>query len=415
MQPRLSPGQMQAWANSTAYVNIWSGSVSAGKTFTWVLMMLNKIMTAPSGGEIVIMGHSTSSVYRNVFKVIESHEVMAGLADSVQYSKNSDVATIFGRQVHVIGASNTRAANRIQGMTIRYAFVDEGALMPEEVFKMLMTRLRAPGAQCFITTNPGSNRHYLLTDYIQRPELTGTYYQHMAMADNPGLPDGYAERQAGMFTGVFYKRYIEGKWVAAEGAIFDFFDEAEMVVSELPKLEQIISVGVDYGATNPTAGIALAIGTDGALYAHAEWAPRAGLRNSELAEDFRRFHDDLPAPPRFVYVDPSAKAMREELAHHGIRTNSANNEVLDGINQLGSLLAGRQLFIHSSCRHLLDEIPEYSWDKTAEENGQDKPVKVADHWIDALRYAVRSSRHLWDKRLRPAQINAPEPTAHPTV
>lgn len=65
MQPCLSPGQMQAWANSTAYVNIWSGSVSAGKTFTWVLMMLNKIMTAPPDGEIVIMGHSTSSVYRN--------------------------------------------------------------------------------------------------------------------------------------------------------------------------------------------------------------------------------------------------------------------------------------------------------------------------------------------------------------
>lgn len=415
MPPRLSPGQMQAWANSTAYVNIWSGSVSAGKTFTWVLMMLNKIMTAPPDGEIVIMGHSTSSVYRNVFKVIESHEVMRGLADSVQYSKNSDVATIFGRQVHVIGASNTRAANRIQGMTIRYAFVDEGALMPEEVFKMLITRLRAPGAQCFITTNPGSNRHYLLTDYIQRPELTGTYYQHMTMADNPGLPEGYAERQAGMFTGVFYKRYIEGKWVAAEGAIFDFFDEAEMVVSELPELQQIISVGVDYGATNPTAGIALALGDNGALYAHAEWSPRAGLRNSELAEDFRRFHDELPAPPRFVYVDPSAKAMREELAHHGIRTNAANNEVLDGINQLGSLLAGRQLYIHSSCRNLLNELPEYSWDKTAEEKGQDKPIKMADHWIDALRYAVRSSRHLWDKRVRPAQINTPAPTAHRKV
>lgn len=35
------------------------------------------------------------------------------------------------------------------------------------------------------------------------------------------------------------------------------------------------------------------------------------------------------------------------------------------------------------------------WDEKASEKGEDKPVKIADHSVDALRYAVHSTAHEW--------------------
>lgn len=413
MAVTLSPKQKQAWARSTRFINVWDGSVSGGKTFTWLLLMLHKIQNAPAEGDIVIMGYSLPSVYRNVFSLIESHPLFAPFREHVRYNHNADTALMFGRTVHVIGMGTIKASDRIRGMTIRYAFVDEGTLMPHEVFTMLLTRLRVEGAQCFITTNPGNQRHYLLTDYIQRPDETDTYHATFTMADNPGLPAEYIERQKALYTGVFYQRFILGRWVAAEGAVFQGWDEDTMTVQELPELLQTFSVGVDYGTEHPTAGYALSLGRsveDGQdtyrLYLHNEWSPNPTRRATdfELATSFEEWTATLPHWPQYMYADPAAASFREELLRRGLTTHRADNKVLDGIRTLDSLLMAGQLKVHASCTHLLDELPTYVWDAKAAERGEDKPVKEHDDHVDAARYTVHSSRHLW----RPL-LTAPEP------
>lgn len=413
MAVTLSPKQKQAWAHSTRFINVWDGSVSGGKTFTWILLMLHKIQNAPAEGDIVIMGYSLPSVYRNVFSLIESHPLFAPFREHVRYNHNADTALMFGRTVHVIGMGTIKASDRIRGMTIRYAFVDEGTLMPHEVFTMLLTRLRVEGAQCFITTNPGNQRHYLLTDYIQRPDETDTYHATFTMADNPGLPAEYIERQKALYTGVFYQRFILGRWVAAEGAVFQGWDEDTMTVQELPELLQTFSVGVDYGTEHPTAGYALSLGRsveDGQdtyrLYLHNEWSPNPTRRATdfELATSFEEWTATLPHWPQYMYADPAAASFREELLRRGLATHRADNKVLDGIRTLDSLLMAGQLKVHASCTHLLDELPAYVWDAKATERGEDKPVKEHDDHVDAARYTVHSSRHLWR-----AMLTAPEP------
>lgn len=410
MAVTLSPKQKRAWAESTHFINVWDGSVSGGKTFTWILAMLHKIQNAPAEGDIVIMGFSLPSIYRNVFSLIESHPLFAPFREHIRYNHNADTALMFGRVVHVIGMGTIKASDRIRGMTIRYAFVDEGTLMPHEVFTMLLTRLRVPGAQCFITTNPGNQRHYLLTDYIQRPRETDTYHITFTMADNPGLPPEYVERQKSLYTGVFYQRFILGRWVAAEGAVFQGWNEDTMTVRELPELLQTFAVGVDYGTEHPTAGYALSLGRDGdtyRLYLHNEWSPNPTTRATdyELATSFEEWTATLPHWPQFMYADPAAASFREELLRRNITTHRADNKVLDGIRLVDSLLMSDQLKIHADCTHLLDELPGYVWDAKAAERGEDKPIKEHDDHVDALRYVCASSRHLW----RPL-LTAPTPT-----
>jgi phage terminase large subunit len=53
------------------------------------------------------------------------------------------------------------------------------------------------------------------------------------------------------------------------------------------------------------------------------------------------------------------------------------------------------LIVADRCKHLIREIPGYSWDPKATEKGEDKPIKVADHSLDAARYAVASTETVW--------------------
>jgi phage terminase large subunit len=66
----------------------------------------------------------------------------------------------------------------------------------------------------------------------------------------------------------------------------------------------------------------------------------------------------------------------------------ADNEVLDGIRRVAQGLTTGTLYIHESCEGLIAEMANYRWDEKAQERGEDKPVKDADHGPDALRYAV---------------------------
>ena len=73
----------------------------------------------------------------------------------------------------------------------------------------------------------------------------------------------------------------------------------------------------------------------------------------------------------------------------------ANNAVLDGIRCVSSLLGLGSLMVHRSCKGWIDEIGGYSWDDKAALLGEDKPVKVDDHSLDAGRYALFSTKSVW--------------------
>jgi hypothetical protein len=48
----------------------------------------------------------------------------------------------------------------------------------------------------------------------------------------------------------------------------------------------------------------------------------------------------------------------------------------------------------------MSEVTGYSWDETKALKGEDAPIKVADHYMDAARYAVTTTENLWHKFIR---------------
>ncbi|MDR2044496.1 MAG: class I SAM-dependent methyltransferase [Clostridium sp.] len=73
------------------------------------------------------------------------------------------------------------------------------------------------------------------------------------MDDNPDMTERVKRRYHTMHTGVFYRRFVLGEWRAADGLIYDGFDENIHTYTELPKgvAENRRYIAVDYGTTNP--------------------------------------------------------------------------------------------------------------------------------------------------------------------
>lgn len=385
---------------SRQQINLWHGAVRSGKTIGSLFAFLMRVAEAPPSGEIVIIGRTRDTVFRNLVAPLQDRALFGDLVEHVQGNRGAPTVTILGRRVHVIGASDVRAEAIIRGMTINTSYVDEATLLAGDFFSMLMSRHSVPGAWCGATTNPDGPRHWLKTDYIDRAAEMGHQVFHFELADNRDyLPDGYIEALERQYTGLWYDRFVRGLWSLAEGVIFDQFNPDRHVVSEMPPVRRYLSLGVDYGTTNPTRGVLVGLTEDDRLCVVAEWAPGKGT-DADLSRSLRAWMGRHP-PPEYVWIDPAAASFRLQLHRDGVRRlGNANNDVLDGIRTVAALFATGRLVIHESCTHLLDEIPGYVWDTKASEKGEDKPVKLDDHAIDALRYAIHSTRALWMPYIR---------------
>lgn len=412
--PAISDKQLDFLRRSSCRVNIASGSIRSGKTIITLLRWLMFTAEAPKGGELVMVGRTRDAVWRNCIAPLQNPELFDSLAAQVVGNYGAPTVTILGRRVHVLGASDAKAEKVIRGMTVAGAFADECTTLPEEFFTQLLGRMSVRGAKLFGSTNPDNPGHWLKTKFIDRvDELPDWRHWHFTLDDNPALSEEYRESIRSEFTGLWYRRFIQGDWVAAEGAIFDGWDTDTHVIpwESLPDMDELIAVGIDYGTANATAAVLLGLGMDGALYVIDEWSwsgrdTRQALTDSRLADQIERFTSTPHLPgdprvdPRFIIVDPSALSLRTELNTRGISTAPADNDVIYGIRTMASLLAEGRLFISDRCAGLIKEFPGYAWDAKAAEQGEDKPIKVADHHLDALRYAITTTESIWSSRVR---------------
>jgi phage terminase large subunit len=72
--------------------------------------------------------------------------------------------------------------------------------------------------------------------------------------------------------------------------------------------------------------------------------------------------------------------------------HKADNDVIDGISDVQTMLADGRLLVSADCKNTIKEFEVYSWDSKAADNGEDKPIKQNDHCMDALRYFVRTKK-----------------------
>lgn len=384
----LSEKQIVSYKESTAPFNIWVGAISSGKTHISIKKFIERLQNGPPG-DVLITGVSRTTIQHNVLSLL-----YPALGFPLPSPKCMQTR-LYGKDVYFKGVHDSGAVKDIQGCTLALAYCDEVVNMPQNVWNMLIGRLRVPGAQLLGTCNPEGPSHWFKKDIIDQAAEKEVKYWTFLMEDNPSLTTEYVERMKKMYTGMWYKRYILGEWAVAHGLIYDAFDN-ENLYEHPQDTPNYYCVGVDYGTSNATAAVLCGIRpnrwpqiTVEAEYYYDSVKQGRQKTDDELARDIKNFigYRNISA----VYVDPSAASLKLELQRRDLPVLDAKNDVLPGIKVTSKFIAGKNLVIQKGCKTLIEVMQSYCWDPAAADRGEDKPLKKFEHIADALRYCIYSA------------------------
>jgi len=380
----LSSKQRQAILESTARVNIFEGPVRSGKTHAANLRLAEYVynFARHQMAHGLITGKTQETAESNVVD-----QLLAWFPGAAKYVKGR--LTLFGHYARVCGVNDAAAEGRIRGSTYIYWYADELTLYPQSFFDMGRTRLSPPGAVALGTCNPDSPYHYLKREWIDKRAERDCKVFSFVIDDNPSLTPDYVVSLKRDYTGVFYQRFILGRWVIASGVIYDCWDEQRNECAGVPGRTEAVIVSVDYAVTNPTV-FGKQCYCRGVWYRADEyyWDSEREKRrktDDEYADDFDAFcGSDVPEA---VVMDPSAASLALVLVNRGYNVVLANNEVILGIRTLSTMIArGEYKAVADKCPDFLRERAQYVWDPKAALRGIDAPLKQNDHAMDDARY-----------------------------
>lgn len=279
--------------------------------------------------------------------------------------------------------------------------------------ELLLRTLRnnkMPYQQQILDTNPGPFTHHL-----NQSCNAGTIHRIRSRhEDNPQLWDGREWTDDGRryieildaLTGARRERLRFGRWVNAEGVVYDGFDAAVHIIDAMPAGWEAWDKyrSIDFGFTNPFVCQWWAVDPDGRLYLYREiYHTQRTVRDH--AQEIKR----LSQGERIIetVTDHDAED-RATLRQDGIESVSAKKDIRPGLDSVALRLRGAndgrpRLFILRTalCERdsllaerkaplcTADEFDCYMWRKGRDGSPvKEEPEKVNDHGMDAMRYMV---------------------------
>lgn len=388
----LSDKQREYRREATKTWNIKIGATRSGKTYGDYYLIPKRLLDVRGmDGLNVILGNTKGTIQRNI---IEPMQNIWG-ADMVSSIRSDNTATMFGERVHCLGADNIKHVDRLRGQSVKYCYGDEVVTWAQEVFAMLQSRLDKEYSIFDGACNPEGPQHW----FKKKLDAGGPdwYVQHYTIDDNPFLPDKVKERMKRDFAGtVYWGRYILGEWTQAEGLIYPMYPDA--IIKPFSAEWEDFAISCDYGTQNAFAALLWAR-HEGVWYLISEYrysGRDTGYQKTDddYVRDMETFVEkNIPEGKRrglLTIIDPSAASFIAAIrrSRYGFRVQKADNDVLDGIRDTAVCLQRGTVRIFDSCRETIKELEGYVWDAKEE----DKPVKVNDHMMDAMRYFVRTKR-----------------------
>ena len=372
---------------------IADGAIRSGKSLCMSLSFVLWAMHEFDGENFAMCGKTVGSFRRNVLVWLKrmlsgrGYQYVDRRADNLLIVRRGEIENSF----YIFGGRDERSQDFIQGITLAGVFLDEVALMPESFVNQATGRCSVDGSKLWFNCNPSYPAHWFKTEWIDKCEAKNLLYLHFTMDDNFSLSDKVRERYRSMYTGVFYKRYIEGLWTLAEGIIYPMYEDA---IAEVPPYEaedvRSYCLSIDYGTMNAFAAILWEKHGD-TWYAAKEYyhsGRDTGIQKTdeEYAQDLDAFTEGLGRLE--TIIDPSAASFIALLQKRkNYRVHHANNAVSDGIRETATALQNGKIKISPTCKNWIKEASGYVWDDSLVD---DKPVKVNDHLMDATRYFVRT-------------------------
>jgi PBSX family phage terminase large subunit len=394
-----------------------SGPAETGKTFS-SLMKLNALMWKYPGAQAAIVRKQYSTMPGSVLQTFEKKVL------GIEKSDKSGPVQVYGGEKPQwydypngsrVWVGGMDAPGKVLSSERDVIYVNQSEELTLEDWETLLTRTTGragnmPYSQIIGDCNPGPPAHWIK----QRETLKLLESRH---EDNPLLFDEQGKitpqgkRSLAVLdalTGVRLQRLRYGKWVAAEGQIYESYDVALHLKEpeEVPDMESYLWT-VDFGYTHPFVWQNWGIDHDGRMYLLQEI-----YFTGRLVEDHaKQILKVATGKPSAIVCDHDAEDRATLEKHLGMRTIGAKKDVRPGIEAVQSRLkrAGDgkpRLFLVKGALIERDgklrearkptctpeEIESYVWDEK-----KDMPVKEYDHGMDCLRYGVAHQ----DLRVKP--------------
>lgn len=385
----------------------WNGKIGAtqcGKTYvdTDFVIPFRIINRKGIKGLNFIVGVSKGTIERNV---LEPMREIYG-PSLVGEIGSDNVAMLFGEEVYCLGAEKVSQVAKFRGARIKYLYIDEAVDINEEVFDLLKSRLSCECSCCDFTGNPKDPNNFIKR-FIDQPEID-IYLQSWTLYMNPFIPRSYVQALEKEYDGtVFYDRYILGRWVRAEGAIYRRFcdNPSAYIVDQRPNVIAL-RCGVDFGG-NGSAHAFIATGYTSnfeALVACDEEILDRELDPTELADEFVAFCRRVYAfyrQPFQVYYDSAEPVLARGLAKAVAMarlpvklTAAIKSSINDRIRMECMMMGASRILVHSSCKRLIRSFQDAVWNpKSLEEERLDDGSYCVDV-LDAFEYSFERDRKI---------------------
>ncbi len=445
IQVDLRPGafsgkQLNYLAYSYRPINIAVGAVQSGKSWILNVRFALYIIQSPHD-RFLICGSTRDTVQDNV---IENglENICKNLLgpDNVHYSKVDGKFTIWvnGREkiCTIVGVNNKGATSRLKGKPVGGALLDEITEYPEEPLDMAFARNSLAGALIFCSTNPGSPLHPVFKKFVgneKKIRENDVRVWNFSQSDNPTLTEERKKFYNSQFEGVFYQRNVLGKWVMAEGAIYNMFLDSENVIKKnsefVPGVPERVNekgeyvrnrlkprefddffICADYGTASVTTFLLVGVkrqqteglGLQNYYYVIREYyydsreAMGVTLTDPKLVKELENLIERDWKPPklRAIYVDNSASSLIAQMFDDGIEEKygtqilGVKGDVKKSIAKVQTLIGQRRMLFYEECENTIAEHQTYMWDPLKRKKGESVPVKENDHTCDAVRYGV---------------------------
>ncbi|GHU86674.1 hypothetical protein FACS189476_00280 [Spirochaetia bacterium] len=312
-----------------------------------------------------------------------------------KYLRNDGLVRLYNdSEIWIGGLGDKEQADKILGHEYCTIYFNEISQLSYAAVTTAYSRLamRVPGCRNLFLydCNPGSPLHWAYKIFIRKqafpseePLAKPGLYASMLLnpADNKdNLDPDYISDILDALPEKQRARFRDGLWVKADGAIYDRFDE-DMVLAPalLPHDFDRFAAGQDFGLniTNVKIGI-----KNNCIYVLEDYGSYNMTTKSFNEELLQRgwFSWNGEGIDFSVFCDPAGGERIQEITNG----TKANNSVDAGIDYIIAKMERRQFFVSSKCTGVLSEI----WDYSRDEDGE--IIKVNDHYLDAMRYAIFS-------------------------
>lgn len=344
------------------------GGTRSGKTYSILQFLIETAMRshiAGMQGRIVTICRKTlpalkATAMRDFISILESIGMYA------EDSHNKSVGEYYLHETTFEFISLDQP-QKVRGRKRDILFINEANELTYEDFRQLLLRTTD---KVILDYNPSEEYHWIYDNVITRED---SCFYRTTYRDNPYLnTTQIQEIERLQIEDVnYWKIYGLGERGVSGATIYTNWEETDK-----KNIQGETAYGLDFGFNNPTA-LAKCVRIDAGMYVE-QVIYQSHLTNNDLIELIKQL-----VPMRStIYADSAEPDRIAELNRAGFNVKPAKKEVKVGIDKCKSVR------IYAYGTELVKEIRNYKWKVDSSDKPIDEPVKVNDHLMDAMRYAM---------------------------